>query len=161
MADFDVKLEGFDNIAKNFGESNALVKKAQDKMLEMATMVAWGKAKELAPVEKDTLRGSIYKNVQGDTGRVGTPVPYGKYQEYGTGIYSDYPGAPGVPITPKRGRFLAWTNKGGQTFFRKSVLGVKPRRFIRGGLAEVTSKAKQILDLGKKIMADGLLFNKR
>lgn len=158
MADFDIQLTGFDYIARNFSNAGGLVDKAQKQMLEMATMMAWGKAKELAPVDKDTLRGSIYKNITGDTGRVGSPVPYAKYQEYGTGIYSDHPSAPKTPITPKRAPFLQWQDKNGIFHRAKQVMGSKPRRFIRGGLAEVQEKMSLIVALGKKIMADGLLF---
>jgi len=152
----DVKLDGFDKIAKNFAGSPALVKQASDKMLEMATLVAWGKAKELAPVDKSTLRGSLERKVNGFEGKVFTAMNYASFQEYGTGIYSDHPTAPKVPITPKRAKFLVF-QKNGKTIFARSVRGVKPRRFMRGGLAEVNVRKDQILNVAKKVISYGLL----
>lgn len=152
----DVQLTGFDKIATNFANSPKLVKDASDKMLEMATLIAWGKAKELAPVDKSTLRGSLQRSVNGFEGKIFTAMNYASYQEYGTGIYSDHPTAPRVPITPKRAKFLVF-QKGGKTIFARSVLGVKPRRFMRGGLAEVNARKNQILDVAKKVISYGLL----
>jgi len=152
----DVQLKGFDQISKNFADSPKLVKEASDKMLDMATLVAWGKAKELAPVDKSTLRGSLERKVDGFIGKVFTAMNYAIFQEYGTGIYSDHPSAPKAPITPKRGRYLVFT-KNGKVIFARSVKGVRPRRFMRGGLAEVQNRSKQILDVARKVISYGLL----
>ena len=158
MADelLSVSLSGFDRIGKNFASSPAVIKEATSKMLDMATMVAWGKAKELAPVAKSTLRASLQRKVEGFVGKIMTSMSYAGFQEYGTGIYSDHPSAPKVPITPKRARFLVF-QKNGKIIFARQVLGSRPRKFMRGGLAEVNARMPQIFDIGKKVIGYSLL----
>lgn len=158
MADelLSVELQGFDEVAKKFAGSKSVIDGAQKKMLELATMIAWGKAKELTPVDKSTLRGSLERKVDSQGGKVFTSMKYAGFQEFGTGIYSIHPSAPHAPITPRRAKFLAWKGKDGIWHRAKSVLGVKPRQFMAGGLKEVQARAKQIINEGKAFIGYNL-----
>lgn len=98
--------------------------------LDMSALMVMGKAKENAPVDKGTLRGSITKTNAVRSGRnyivrVGTNVKYAPYQEFGTGIYAGR-----GYIYPRRARFLAWRDKSGKWVFARRVRGVKPRRYF-------------------------------
>jgi phage gpG-like protein len=88
------------------------------------------RAKQLAPIDKANLRGSI--NIDGPhatlnnvEAKVGTNIEYAPHQEYGTGVY----GKTGQPIRPKNARILAWKS-GGKWHFARQVRGVKPKRFF-------------------------------
>lgn len=122
-----------------------------------------------APADKGQLRRSITNRVvrmAGEiVGLVGTNVPHAPYREFGTGIYSTFPGAPKRPIVPKNakalkiplkgnlksGRFssVAAAAAGGAqavdhqgkhvvrgSIFRMSVKGTKPTPFLMGLLEE-------------------------
>ena len=52
--------------------------------------------------------------------------------EFGTGIYSDFPGASRQPIRPKNAKALRWVDKRTKkVIFVKEVKGMKPRPFLR------------------------------
>lgn len=58
---------------------------------------------------------------------IGTPVPYAKFQEYGTRAHG-----------PVRAKFLRFKPKGAQGFvFAKWVRGVKPQRFAQRALDSI------------------------
>jgi HK97 gp10 family phage protein len=103
-------------------------------MLQQAKKVE-RKAKRLTPVDKGRLRASINSKVvfRGGLpiGRVGTNVKYAIYVHEGTGIY----GPRGVPITPKKGKFLVFKPKGSKkNIYVKSVKGMKATPFLRDAL---------------------------
>lgn len=127
----------------------SMIKNAQVKMLEMATLMAWGKAKELAPTAKDTLRRSINREVDKNegVGRIKTNVAYAKFQEFGTGIYAGR----GM-IRPVRAKVLSWIGSGGQRVFAGAVKGTPARHFMKGGLEEVKDRLTLILEVGKKAL---------
>jgi hypothetical protein len=99
-------------------------------------------ARVYAPVDQGPLRSSISADVQtgearGEVrGTVGSRLPYAIWQEDGTGIY----GPRGVPIRPKRARFLRFIPKGGNDYvFARQVRGVRPQRYLRRALALVAA----------------------
>ena len=138
---YTVQLEGFDEMAKRFRNSPDAVAKATKAGLDMATLVVQGKAKENAPVDKDTLRGSITRKVEGNEGRVGTNISYARYQEEGTGIY----GKRGAMIVPKNAQYLAFTPKGGSKIvFAKAVRGVRAKKFLQSGVEDLKGRMQQV-----------------
>jgi hypothetical protein len=99
-------------------------------------------ARAYAPVDQGPLRSSITADIQADEGRsevrgrVESRLPYAIWQEEGTGIY----GPRGVPIRPKRARFLRFIPKGGNDYvFARQVRGVRPQRYLRRALALVAA----------------------
>ncbi len=58
--------------------------------------------------------------------RVGTNVKYALWVHDGTGIY----GPRGVPIRPKRGKFLRFTGRRGRIVYAREVKGMKRNRFL-------------------------------
>ncbi len=65
-------------------------------------------------------------------GRVGTNVFYALFVHEGTGIY----GPKGVPITPKRAKFLRWRKKqGGGYVYAKIVKGMRPNPFLKNAIS--------------------------
>lgn len=119
------------NIKKMFADPKGPVARG---MLKSAKKVE-RKAKRLVNVDKGLLRASITSEVayRGGIpiGRVGTKVKYAIYIHEGTGIY----GPRGIPITPKKGKYLAFQPKGSKkTIYVKSVRGIKPNPFLRDAL---------------------------
>lgn len=106
---------------------------------DLATLIGlWvqrlvAEAKRRAAVDTGNLRSSITGQVfvNGDTvlGVIGTNVPYGPYVEFGTGLYSTWPGAPHRRITPQAAKALRWT-AGGAVFFARSIAGAHPQPFL-------------------------------
>jgi HK97 gp10 family phage protein len=80
-------VKGIDRLTKSFNKIAAL--ELRDTMND-ATKLVHGQAKDLAPVDKGQLAGSIHMQVKstGDAleGRVYTNVEYAAYVEFGTGI---------------------------------------------------------------------------
>lgn len=85
MATLTVK--GIDRLTKRFNKIAAL--ELRDTMND-ATKLVHGQAKDLAPVDKGQLAGSIHMQVKATDnaveGRVYTNVEYAAYVEFGTGI---------------------------------------------------------------------------
>lgn len=90
----------------------------------------------LAPADTGYLKEKITANpstseakvrFRASTGR----VPYGLYQEVGTGIY----GPLGRYITPKRARMLSWVDKATRSrVFANRVRGVRPSHYFKRSL---------------------------
>lgn len=100
-------------------------------------------ARQYAPVDKGTLRGSITAEVTPEParrrvrGRVESRLPYAIYQELGTGIY----GPRGAPIRPKRARRLVFKPKGSNEFvFARQVRGAPPQRYLTRALAVMAAQ---------------------
>lgn len=149
---FSISLDGALELGKRFQNAPKAVEAGSKAMLDTATLMVQGKAKELAPVDKSTLRKSILREVTADFGKVGSNIPYAKYQEFGTGVY----GPKGSPIVPKRAKFLAWQSKGGQWIRARSVAGVKPRHFLQGGLDELRKNIKQVMEIATRTIIKSL-----
>lgn len=67
------KIAAGDKIKQNLNDACLIVERA---------------AKEKCPSQTGELRSSITSNVDGLTGEVGTPLQYGIYVEYGTGLFA-------------------------------------------------------------------------
>ena len=89
-------------------------------------------AQASAPIKKGTLQHSISVEYQGDTkATIGPHVTYGVYQEFGTGTRGEFPTGPYM-ITPKKGKYLAFTVNG-KRVFAKVVHhpGIPPHPYMR------------------------------
>lgn len=91
------------------------------------------RAKQYAPVNTGLLRNSITSELIDSsqnnlTYRIGSDVPYAKYQESGTN----------GPIYPRYARALAF-KIGGRTVFAKHVRGVPAVHFLERALNEVVT----------------------
>ncbi len=141
-------IEGTKELQNRFGRSPLLIQQAAREMLQVATFIAEGAAKEKAPIDHGILRGSIHSKLQHFNnelvGVVGTNVEYAPFQEHGTGIY----GPNHAPITPKRGKFLVFKSKSGRMIFARSVRGTRPKRFMAQGMKAVQNNMGKIRQAG-------------
>lgn len=90
-----------------------------------------------APRKKGTLSNSISVRWEGDlTAVIGPTVPYGVFQEFGTGERGEFPGD-AYEIRPRKASVLRFT-VGGRTVYAKVVHhpGVAPHPFMRPAAQE-------------------------
>ena len=130
------------------------------------------RAKLLAPVDSGKLRASINGRVVQLAGQilglVGTNAKHGPFMEFGTGLYSTYPGAPRKRIVAKNGKALkipigrfgsiALVPEAAQaahavgpkavqaSIFRMSIRGAHPQPFLGPLLADYAPKIQADLD---------------
>jgi HK97 gp10 family phage protein len=148
----EISIKGLDKLAKKFADSPKVIEDANRQMMNVATMMVWGKAKELAPVDKHTLRNTMLRTYDHERGVVGSNQPYAGFQEFGTGIY----GPKGSPIYPKTKPFLAWKGKDGQWRRARSVKGVQPRLFLTGALGYLKRNINQVKMIASKAIVSKL-----
>lgn len=123
----------------------------QQACLIAASLVVERRAKELVPVDMGKLRQNItaLRKTSGEGAQIETAVqarmPYAAYIEIGTGIY----GPRGMPITPKKGKYLVFQTKDGKTVFAKSVKGMKSRPYLAP--AAFNTATEQVEAVGKQI----------
>jgi hypothetical protein len=72
------------------------------------------------------------------------PLKYAPFVEFGTGIFSELPGAPKAPIVPTVKQALAFTI-GGKRIVRRSVKGMKPRAMVRLGFLDALPSLRALL----------------
>lgn len=116
----------------NSKEVLAAMQEASARALGKCGLVAEGYAKELAPVDTDNLRIHISHAVDKNEARVGTPVEYGVYVEFGTGQY--YPGGRNTP--------WAWQDEEGNWHLTQ---GQKAQPFIKPAVADHIELYKDII----------------
>lgn len=117
-----------------FAKAPELTRKEVVTAINKSLMAYQTTAKQLAPIDRGTLRSSLLIDSakwSGNTakGSMGTDLKYAEWQERGTGIYGPYH----TPIRPKTKPVLAWYS-GGKWHFAKSVRGSKPRWFMKGSV---------------------------
>lgn len=140
---YSVEIPQLAALAAAFANAPQQLKPALTVAVNRSLMGYQATAKQLAPIDKGVLRGSIQIQAaswSGDTvtGSVGTgPMDYALYMEQGTGIY----GPTGAPITPKNKKVLAWFADG-QWRYAKSVKGVKPHWYMRGSVEQNQAKTE-------------------
>lgn len=132
-AGYSVTVVGAEELSRAFAQAPQLANKAFSRAIGSSAYAVSNRAKAGAPVRYRALRASIH--VEGPTitpgnvsAQVGTNLNYAPYQEFGTGIYAGH-----GPITPKRGKVLAWRS-GGAWHFARSVRGVKPTHFFKNAI---------------------------
>lgn len=115
--------------------------------VEAAALLVQNAAKQKAPRRTSTLRRSITFEVAREGGqmvaRIGPTVTYGRYVEFGTGIYAE----------GGNGRQTHWVVKGpGGKFF--TTRGMKPQPYMRPALDENREKAiREIARVYKALLA--------
>jgi len=102
-----------------------------------------GDAKRLVPVDVGDLRSSIQVYMENETVYVGTGLSYGKYVEYGTGIYAEGGGGrqtPWVYFAPY-GKYFGWHWTQGQSpspWLRPAF--IMNREWIKDHIAKAIAK---------------------
>lgn len=94
-------------------------------------------AKQKCPVDDGELRRSISSKVEGNEGRVFTPLEYAPYVEYGTGLFAEESGRTDVP----------WNYQDDKGEWH-STSGQKPQPFMRPALNENRTKVIRIIKEG-------------
>lgn len=128
----------------NTGQAKAALKRASEQAVEKALLILEAQIKANAPVSTGDLRDSIKHNSNwaGDIiwGRVGSPLMYAIYVEFGTGEFAEN-GA---------GRKGGWSYKdsSGEWFF---TWGMSPQKFMRKAFRTKKNQVKQFV--GKEIGA--------
>lgn len=112
------------------------------KNLETAALLVERSAKQKAPKDTGALRRSITSKVEGLEGIIYTPLEYGPYIEYGTGLFAEGNGRKDVP----------WNYQDDKGNWH-STSGLKPHPFMRPSLDENREKIVDILKEG--VMDDG------
>lgn len=109
-------------------------------------------AQQMAPVKTGRLRSSITVENTGTSLVIDVGVPYGMYQEFGTGSRGEYPTGQ-YEIRPKNKKFLAF-KVGGKTVFTKKVMhpGVKAHPYLR------PSTMKAVSELSSALATNGSLL---
>jgi HK97 gp10 family phage protein len=156
----EVELSGFDQFKAKLQQAPQLVAEVKFKMMDRMVTIARDKAVSEAPIDTGNLRQNLAANSKVVTmgndfyGVVGTNLvangyPYPQAQEFGTGIY----GRHGIPIVPKRKKFLVFKPKGSSKYvFAKSVKGIKPKFFMKKAMEEVKSRVGEIMQIGAEIV---------
>lgn len=111
-------------------------------------MVIQNEAKALAPVRSGTLRRSIViekidKSSSGATVAIGPSEPYGKYIEFGTGVYAEGGG----------GRQTPWTFQAGDGSW-VTTRGMKPKPFMRPAYDSKRTEALKEIEATLRIVAE-------
>ena len=93
-------------------------------------------ARQKAPRDTGALASSIGYEVVGDRLTIEVKVPYGMYQEFGTGSRGEFSGS-SYEIRPKNAKYLKF-QAGGRTIYTKKVThpGVKAQPFLRPAVTE-------------------------
>ena len=111
-----------------------------EEKLKEACLVVERAAKEKCPSDTGDLRASIESSVDGTIGTVGTPLLYGLYVEYGTGLFAA--GGNGRTDVPWR-----YQNAKGEWI---TTSGQKPQPFLIPALNENREQIVKILQEGLK-----------
>jgi phage gpG-like protein len=124
-------------VVLNENASRSVALAAANEDLKLRANRVLNAARRLAPVDRGQLRASLtveYANGPGGPiARIGSNLPYAIFVHEGTGLF----GPRGMPITPKRGRFLVFTPRGAsKPVFARSVRGMPGRPFLLQALKE-------------------------
>ena len=129
--------------------SNTGIERAAAEVVQMYAEKVKNIAQSKAPVKNGTLKFSIVITyINSLTAEISPTVPYGKYQEFGTGIRGEFPSGM-YQIKPKSGKYLMFKVNG--QWVRTKVVnhpGIPARPFMRpavqealGGFSEDLAKA--------------------
>ena len=137
-----IRIEGLSEL---LDKMPGLLPKPLRRFLERATIKGQSESRQLAPVDTGRLRADIQTEIDKANpprwGAWGTTVSYAIFMEYGTGRMGD----PDVPHAashwPPAGALDGWAASHGIPGGGRAVAaaigrrgGLKPRRFMRGGL---------------------------
>lgn len=115
-------------------------------------------ARQYAPVRTGKLRDSITVSFTGPTqATIGPHVPYGPYQEFGTGTRGEFPG-PMYVIRPRHAAALSFIAKDGRRVVTQEVKhpGVRPKRYMRRAVqVELAGVADRLAESGALLITQG------
>lgn len=126
------------NFQSNLPQITRALKSAQHAAIEAACLHVKGEMQDRAPVgDSGQLRNTISYNVSDGEdiiGKVGSPLDYAMYVEYGTGEFADN----------GEGRKGGWVYKSpdGEFHFTR---GMKPRKFMRNAFRDNKENIKTII----------------
>jgi len=122
----------------NSKKVKAEMAKASERGMEAALLMLEAAIKAGAPVDSGDLRDSTdhKTSVSGSKveGKVGTPLMYGVYVEYGTGEFAEN----------GSGRKGGWSYQDAEGKWHRTK-GMKPRKFMRNGFRQNKNKVKEVL----------------
>ena len=134
-----ISLEGIDEVLEsieNIGDTERF-----SNILGKACALVEGEAKKKAPKDTGALRNSIASEVENTEseiqGVVFTPLEYGPYIEYGTGLFAEEGGRTDVP----------WNYQDDKGEWH-STSGMRPQPFMRPALDENREKIIQMIKEG-------------
>lgn len=134
-----ISLEGIDEVLEsieNIGDTERF-----SGILGKACALVEGEAKKKAPKDTGALRNSIASEVENTEseiqGVVFTPLEYGPYIEYGTGLFAEEGGRTDVP----------WNYQDDKGEWH-STSGMRPQPFMRPALDENREKIIQMIKEG-------------
>lgn len=120
-------------IIDNSEEILELLKQKAQTALEVCGQTAEGYAVTNCPVDTGNLRNSITHKIDGDECYIGTPVEYGVYIEYGTGV------------SAAGGRKTPWVYKDSKGDWHMTN-GQRARPFIKPAIADHVNEYKNIIE---------------
>ncbi len=147
---YTIKIEGLDQLIKNFEQSPKMVTKELTDAIKTSIHIIRPMMMKEAPHDKGGLRKNIFAKIKGLIGTVGPDVnatPYAWYVHEGTGIYAGR-----GRIFAKRAKALKM-NIGGKIVFAKSIKGQRPNPFVERTVDKMTPIVQKIFDkAGDKIV---------
>lgn len=144
-------------IARLNAGSGESIKKTAHKVIADAAVMVQKEAMALAPVKTGRLRGSITVKINKGQAVIGPSVPYGVFQEFGTGTRGEFKGAM-YEIRPKNAAYLVFKTKDGKRVRTKLVRhpGIKGKPYMRPAVTHVLSDvAPDILQAGALLITKG------
>ena len=134
-----IRLEGIDEVLESIEDIGDTEQFSG--ILEKACALVEGEAKKAAPKDTGALRRSITSKVENTDseiqGVVFTPLEYGPYIEYGTGLFAEEGGRTDVP----------WNYQDDKGEWH-STSGMRPQPFMRPALDENREKIIQMIKEG-------------
>lgn len=155
------KLEGLDEVIKRL--DNIHVRALAARRMKNALMIIEAAAKRGAPSDRGQGRASITSEVEergsNVIGVVGSPMIIMAYQEFGTGLLAEGPGAKGKRHWPPAAALDVWAQrhgfgKGGGYIVARIIGirgGLKPLRFFRTAIKDNTQR---VINEMKKTLDD-------
>lgn len=127
-----IRLEGMEEVSraiKSIGDLNEL-----DRALGKCCAIVERAAKQKAPKGNGDLRRSITSKVENHKGIIYTPLEYGPYVEYGTGLFAEEGGRKDVP----------WNYQDDEGNWH-STSGQRPQPYMRPALHENREEILRVL----------------
>ena len=149
------RVEGLERIQAK-AKDNVLFGPPMRHFFTAGAIAVRAEARKLAPADTGLLRGSIAYEIDAKAlplyARIGPNVTYGAYMEFGTGLLTDFAGAPRRRHWPPGGALDRWASKHG---FKSGAQvaaiigrrgGLRPRRYMRDGLEKAIPAIRRALE---------------
>jgi hypothetical protein len=151
-----IRIKGFAELRAKLGDR--MIAGPTRRFLNRWSLIVLHRARQLAPINRGRLRGSITNELAPDYvplwARVGTNLPYGRYMEHGTGLLNDQGGGsrhwpPGEALNPWARQHGFTGPNPGYAVARAIGLrgGLRPRRYLRGAVEESVPHVPSLLEM--------------